>query len=330
MQENKFIVTFSPHLRDECDVSKIMLYVIIALLPAVFTSIFFYGYYAIKVYVLSIVFTLFFEYIFQRLRKRSSTLSDNSALVTALLLAMNLPPSADWWLILIGSFIAIVIGKMVFGGLGHNVFNPVLVARVFLLISWPFQMTNWVEPSSILKGLFYDAESVATPLGQVKTEVLTHGKIITEHMPSFFDIFTGNIAGSMGEMSALMLLIGAIFLFYKKVITWHIPISYIVSFLLIIVPYWLLNPDKTLDPVTHLFTGGLILGAFFMATDLVTSPISARGQLIFGFGCGIVTAVIRLFGGYPEGVSFAILIMNAFVPLIDYYLKEPTFGQINE
>ncbi|MBC7196371.1 MAG: RnfABCDGE type electron transport complex subunit D [Deferribacterales bacterium] len=326
MQENRYLVTFSPHERENLMTDKVMMYVVYSLLPAVAVSIYFFGYYALKTYILTAVFTLGFEALFQKIRKKPITLSDNSALVTAILLAMNLPPVSPWWLILIGSFIAIVVGKQVYGGLGQNPFNPALVARVFLLISWPAQMTYWVKPNPITTGFIFDTVSTATPLGQSKTEVLMSGKIIS-NFSDVSDYFIGFMSGSMGEISAIALILGAAFLMYKRIISWHTPFSYIISFLIIIVPYWIINPDKTLNPMVHLFTGGLMLGAFYMATDMVTSPVTKKGQIIFGIGCGVLTAVIRLFGGYPEGVSFAILIMNAFVPIIDFYIRPKSFGE---
>jgi electron transport complex protein RnfD len=326
MQENRYLVTFSPHERENLMTDKVMMYVVYSLLPAVAVSIYFFGYYALKTYILTAVFTLGFEALFQKIRKKPITLSDNSALVTAILLSMNLPPVSPWWLILIGSFIAIVVGKQVYGGLGQNPFNPALVARVFLLISWPAQMTYWVKPNPITTGFIFDTVSTATPLGQSKTEVLMSGKIIS-NFSDVSDYFIGFMSGSMGEISAIALILGAAFLMYKRIISWHTPFSYIISFLIIIVPYWIINPDKTLNPMVHLFTGGLMLGAFYMATDMVTSPVTKKGQIIFGIGCGVLTAVIRLFGGYPEGVSFAILIMNAFVPIIDFYIRPKSFGE---
>lgn len=326
MSKNKFLVTFSPHIRDSLQTDKVMLNVIYALIPAIAVSIYYFGFFALKTYILTIIFTLAFEALFLKIRGRRITLDDNSALVTAILLAMNLPPNSPWWLILIGSFIAIIVGKQVFGGLGQNPFNPALVARVFLLISWPAQMTSWIKPTPIIENFNFDSVSAATPLSQAKTELISNGKIITDFSdsPAYF---LGNIGGSLGEISAIALILGGLYLIYKKIISWHIPVSYLLSFLVIVIPYWLFSPDKSLSPFIHLFTGGLMLGAFFMATDMVTSPITKKGQIIFGIGCGVLTAVIRLFGGYPEGVSFAILLMNAFVPLIDYYIRPVSLGE---
>ncbi|MEF3255440.1 MAG: RnfABCDGE type electron transport complex subunit D [Deferribacterales bacterium] len=326
--KEKLLVTFSPHIRDEITTSKIMLYVVYALLPAVLVSIYFFGFYAIKTYILTIGFTLFFEYLFLKIRGREITLYDNSALVTAILLAMNLPANSPWWLIAIGSFIAIVVGKQVYGGLGQNPFNPALVARVFLLISWPAQMTAWIEPHPISKGFFYDAVSTATPLGSAKAEIIANGKIINEYS-DIFQYAIGYMSGSLGEISAIAIVIGGLYLLWKRIITWHIPLSYLIGFFIVLLPYWLIYPEKTLNPLVHLTTGGLMLGIFFMATDMVTSPVNKKGQIIFGIGCGVLTAVIRVWGSYPEGVSFAILIMNAFVPLIDYYMRPKSFGEVS-
>ncbi len=326
--ENKFLVTFSPHTRNELRTEKVMLYVVFAMLPAVAVSIYFFGFYAVKTYLLTIIFTLGFEAAFQKIRGKDITIKDNSALVTAILLAMNLPPVSPWWMIMIGSLIAIVLGKQVYGGLGQNPFNPALVARVFLLISWPAQMTNWTMPNPITKGFMFDAVSTATPLGAAKTEVLTYGHLKTVEGLNTLNLFLGNMGGSLGEISAIAIILGGLFLLWKKIIHWHVPVSFIGAFLLIIVPYWLLSPGKTLNPIMHLASGGLMLGAFFMATDMVTCPVTRKGQLIFGAGCGFLTAIIRLWGSYPEGVSFAILIMNAFVPLIDFNLRPKSFGEV--
>ena len=327
IENSRLLVTYSPHIREELLTSKVMLSVVYALIPAIAVSIYYFGFYALRTYTLTILFTLIFEALFLKIRSKPVTLNDNSALVTSLLLAMNLPPASPWWMIFIGSFVAIIIGKQLFGGLGQNPFNPVLVARVLLLIAWPARMNEWIEPKPLVSGSSLDAVSASTPLGEAKTEIITHGHIISEELVDLTGAFLGNIGGSLGEVSALAIVIGGLYLLYKRIISLHIPVTFIISFLIIVVPYWFFSPDKTIDPVVHLFAGGLMLGVFFMATDLVTTPISRAGQIIFGCGCGLITAVIRLFGGYPEGVSFAILIMNAFVPLIDYYFRPKSFGE---
>ena len=225
---------------------------------------------------------------------------------------------------LLGAAIAIVIGKMIFGGLGYNPFNPALVARVVLLISFPVQMTSWTAPAPLSMG--FDAVSSATPLGEMKSAVMLTGQLPEMATSGFDRYFYGLMAGSLGEVSALVLLLGGLFLIFKRVITWHIPVSFIGSVVVMAGLFWLMDPTRYPSPLFHLLTGGLMLGVFFMATDMVTSPITAKGMLIFGCGCGLLTVLIRLFGGYPEGVSFAILLMNATTPLIDRYTRAEIYG----
>lgn len=294
---------------------KIMYSVVLSLLPALGVSFWMFGWAAVRVVVLTSLFCIALEALIAKFFNSKIDYLDGSALVTGILLAMNLPSNAPWWLLLIGSIVAIIIGKQVFGGLGQNIFNPALVARVFLLISFPLQMTSWPVPGQ------FDGTTGATPLGILKTEgVGAIAKLKTA------DLALGYVGGSLGEISALALLIGAAYLFYKKYITWEIPVSFIGTvFVFTAIFYWI-NPQQYASPVFHLFSGGLFLGALYMATDMVTSPISGRAKLIFGFGCGFFTALIRLFGSYPEGVSFAILFMNAFVPLLDRYFPEKKFG----
>ncbi|HMB16479.1 MAG TPA: RnfABCDGE type electron transport complex subunit D, partial [Pelovirga sp.] len=243
------------------------------------------------------------------------------------LLALNLPPSSPWWMALLGAAIAIIIGKMIFGGLGYNPFNPALVARVVLLISFPIQMTSWTAPAPLSMGI--DAVSSATPLGEMKSAVMLTGQLPEMATSGFDRYFYGLMAGSLGEVSALVLLLGGLFLIFKRVITWHIPVSFIGSVVVMAGIFWLIDPTRYPSPLFHLLTGGLMLGVFFMATDMVTSPITAKGMLIFGCGCGLLTVLIRLFGGYPEGVSFAILLMNATTPLIDRYTRAEIYGGHN-
>jgi electron transport complex protein RnfD len=260
--------------------------------------------------------------------QRPQSIADGSALLTGILLALNLPPSTPWWLSLLGAAIAILIGKQVYGGLGYNPFNPALVARVVLLISFPVQMTSWTTPAPLGSGV--DAVTAATPLGEMKTAVMLTGKLPDMATAGFSNYFLGNMGGSIGEVSALALLLGGLFLLYKKIITWHTPVSFIGSVIVISGIFWLVDPGRYPSPLFHLLTGGLILGAFFMATDMVTSPVTYRGMLIFGCGCGLITVLIRLFGGYPEGVSFAILLMNAATPLIDRYCRPKIYGQVEQ
>jgi len=256
---------------------------------------------------------------------RKVTISDGSAMVTGILLALNLPPMVPWWLVVVGSAIAIVIGKQIYGGLGSNPFNPALVARVILLISFPVQMTTWAKPSSALSRTV-DVMTTATPLGAMKTHLLVKGTLEGFTMGDLWNPFIGNIGGCIGETSVIALLIGAGFLLYRGYISWHIPVTFIGMVFILSGIFWLINPNQHMNPVFHILTGGLMLGAFYMATDMVTSPVTYRGMMVFGAGCGVITVIIRLFGGYPEGVSYSILLMNAATPLIDRYMRPKTFG----
>jgi electron transport complex protein RnfD len=269
-----------------------------------------------------------FEAACNRIAGKPYTLRDGSAALTGILLALNLPPSSPWWLALLGSAIAIVIAKQVYGGLGYNPFNPALVARVVLLISFPVQMTRWTAPAPLGSGI--DAVTAATPLGEWKTAVMLTGKLPENLSDGTLSYLIGNMPGSLGEVSAIALLLGGLYLLWRKVISWHIPVSFIATTLLLSGIFWLIDSTRYPDPLFHLLTGGLLLGAFFMATDMVTSPVTNKGMLIFGIGCGVLTVVIRLFGGYPEGVSFAILLMNAATPLIDRFVKPRVFGTVQE
>jgi Na+-translocating ferredoxin:NAD+ oxidoreductase subunit D len=323
-------VSGSPHIHADQSVPKIMYGVVIAMIPAMLVSFYFFGLDAAKVTLVSVLACLFFEWVVQKyLLKGPLTINDGSALVTGVLLAFNVPSNLPVWMTIVGAFVAIVITKMSFGGLGKNPFNPALVGRVFLLMSFPVDMTTWPVPRAIFGGTaLTDAITGPTTLGIVK-EGLRAGKTVSELLPQIPDYaheLLGNQGGSLGEVSAIALLIGACYMFYKKIITWHIPVSYILSVVIFSGIFWLINPERYLDPLFHLLTGGLMLGVFYMATDMVSSPINTRGMLIFGAGCGILTMLIRIWGGYPEGVSFAILIMNAFTPLINRSLKPRRFG----
>ncbi len=320
-----YIVTTSPHIHSPDSIPKVMYSVVIALIPAVLISIFFFGMAALMVYLIAVLSCLAAEAACQKIMGRPITIADGSILVTGVLLAMNLPPSSPWWLVLIGSVVAVVLGKQIYGGLGYNPFNPVLVARVVLLISFPVQMTTWTSPSPLFSGA--DLVTIATPLGELKTELMLKGAIdLTKY--NYLDFTTGFMGGSLGEMSVIALLLGAAFLFYRKYITWHIPVSYIGTVFVITGIFWFIDPTIYANPVFHVLCGGLILGAFFMATDMVTSPVYPLGMIIFGIGCGAITVVIRLFGGYPEGVAFSILLMNAATPIIDRYTEPKKFGYI--
>jgi len=310
--KNKLIVSVWPHLHKADSVSKIMWMVVVSLIPAGLAGIFIFGLSALWITLLGIISALITEGILQVLSKRKVTILDGSAVLTGLLLAYNLPPHVPFWLPIVGSFFAIAIGKQVFGGLGQNIFNPALVGRVFLMASWPKYMTAFTKPLS------YDAITSATPLALIK-----EGKVL-ENI-SYLDLFLGKRGGCIGEVCILALLLGALFLFIKGYISWHVPLSFIFTtglFTFIFGTKGLFSGDWFF----HILSGGLILGAFFMATDYVTSPLTRKGQIIFGMGCGLITAVIRLWGGYPEGVSYAILMMNAATPIIDRYTRNRIYG----
>jgi electron transport complex protein RnfD len=324
---NKLIVSPSPHAYTRESVPGLMYGVIIALLPALGVSVFYFGIGMVVVTSVSILSCILFEYLIQKFILRvKPTHLDGSAILTGLLLAFCLPANLPFWMVMIGALAAIGIAKMTFGGLGNNIFNPALVGRVFLFISFPVAMTSWPEPGQWLK--YTDALTGATPLGLMKEGLAmkTVGEIMPE-VPSFLNLFLGNMMGSSGEVAAFALLIGMVYLLIRKIITWHIPISILGTVFIFTGILWLVNPDRFADPLFHLLTGGLMLGAIFMATDYVTSPMTVRGMLIYGTGIGIVTVLIRVFGAYPEGVQFAILIFNGFTPLLNKYIKPGRFGK---
>jgi electron transport complex protein RnfD len=319
------VLSSSPHIRSGENIPYLMHQVILALIPGLLVGIYFFGMDALRVLAITTVSAVGFEYVAQRIMQRPVSVTDLSAVVTGVLLAMNLPAGAPWWLCVIGGAIAIVVGKQLYGGIGYNLFNPALVARVFLLISWPVQMTTWPKAQPFFqRGV--DVVTGATPLGRMKESLLLHGDLSGIANISLIDPFLGHVGGSLGEISVLALLLGGGYLIAKRVITWHIPASYIGTVLVTAAIFHQVDPNRYASPLFHLVTGGLILGAFFMATDLVTSPVTHRGMLIFGVGCGLITMMIRFWGGYPEGVSFSILLMNAATPLIDRWVKPRTFG----
>lgn len=321
----ELLVSSSPHVHGKESIPKIMWAVMLALAPATVAALIFFGMQALLVIAVTTISAVVFEALFQRMRKTQVTITDGSAAVTGLLLALNMPPSSPWWLCLIGSFIAIGIAKHIYGGLGYNPFNPALVGRVALLISFPTEMTTWA-PTLYMPGAV-DALTSATPLGAIKEKVIRGIALDPEFMPGdLWELLLGNVKGSLGETSVIALLIGAIFLLWRGYIYWQVPVSYIATVFVFTGVVFAVDPTHVASPVFHVISGGLIIGAFYMATDMVTSPVTKRGMLIFGVGCGILTAVIRLWGGYPEGVSFAILIMNATVPLIDRYSRPKVFG----
>ncbi len=319
----------SPHVYEDTTVKRLMFNVVIAMLPVLAISIYFFGMGAIIVTLTAVVSCLVFEWLIQKyMLKQEPSITDGSALVTGVLLAFNIPTNLPIGIIIIGSLVAIGVGKMSFGGLGNNPFNPALVGRVFLLISFPVQMTSWPVPTGFSNS-YTDAVTGATPLGVMKEGIGAGESVsaIMDKIPSHMEMFYGHMGGSMGEIAAVALLLGFVYLLIRKVITWHIPISIIATITIFTGILWLVNPEANADPLFHLLTGGVLLGAIFMATDYVTSPMSVKGMWIYGIGIGLITVLIRVFGAYPEGVSFAILIMNAFVPLINSYIKPKRFGE---
>ena len=317
-------VSPSPHVHSSDSTQKIMYRVVYAMIPALLWSVFIFGFDALRVTLIAVAACLAFEYLIQKyLMKTEPTITDGSALITGILLAFNVPASIPWWIIVIGAMAAMGIGKLSFGGLGSNIFNPALVGRVFLLISFPVQMTSW--PVANMSGV--DGVTAATPLALIK-EGLKNGVPVSQiqGLPDFTDMALGINAGSLGEISALLLVLGGLYMLWKKVITWHIPVSIILTVAIISGVFWMIDPTMYVNPIYHILTGGLMLGAVFMATDMVTSPMTTKGQIIYGVGIGVITISIRMFGAYPEGISFAILIMNAVTPLLNYYIKPKRFG----
>jgi electron transport complex protein RnfD len=308
--ESKLLVSSSPHIRSNDTVSSIMRDVVIALLPATIYSVYLFRLNAIITILLSIVAAVVTEAVIQKIRKKSITITDFSAVITGLLLSFNLPASVPWWIPVIGSIFAIAIVKHAFGGLGQNFMNPALAARAFLVASWPVEMTSWIKPG-------IDAVSTATPL------TLFGDKL----EPSLFDLFTGNISGCIGETSAMLLILGGIYLVYRGVIKITIPSVYIGTFAILM---FLFNGFDIYFTLYQLLSGGLILGAIYMATDYASSPVNTKGQIIFAFGAGLLTFIIRSYGGMAEGVSFSILLMNVATPIIERYTTPKIFGGVKK
>ena len=322
MAENtKWVVSGAPHIHGSESITKIMWGVVIALIPTFLVSVYFFGLRALALTLVTVASCLLFEFLINRfLFKRPCCLGDGSAMITGLLLAFNLPSNLPFWMAIVGSLIAIGVAKWAYGGLGTNPFNPALVGRVFLLISFPVAMTTWPVPKPLFGGnAVADAITGPTPLALAK-EGLKAGQTpdqILGGLPGYGDMLLGNMGGSLGEISAIAIQLGGIYMLCRRIITWHIPVAFLGTAFIFGGILWLAAPDQFMDPVFHLLSGGMMLGAVFMATDMVTSPMTKTGKLIFGAGCGLLTILIRNFGAYPEGVSFAILIMNAFVPLIN-------------
>lgn len=329
---SKLIVSLSPHIHGNDSVERNMYGVIIALVPALIASFIYFGIGSVIVCTTSVIACVLFEWTINKfiLHNDRKSITDGSAIVTGILLGFNLPSNIPVWLIVIGALVAIGVGKMTFGGLGCNPFNPALVGRCFLLVSFPAQMTSWPIAGQLTK--YTDAVTSATPLSVMKDAIKSGDSSILEHLPSSFQMMLGNPginsgAGSLGEVCALAVLIGFVYMLWRKIITWHIPVSIIMT--VFVFSSILHIADKSYaDPILVVLSGGLMLGAIFMATDYVTSPMTPKGQLTYGIAIGVLTVVIRNWGAYPEGMSFAILIMNAFTPIINTYMKPKRFGDV--
>ena len=328
---SKFIVSLSPHAHGTDSVERNMYGVIIALVPALLVSFFYFGIGSAIVCAVSVAACVFFEWaITKNLLHKEPTITDGSAILTGLLLGFNLPSNLPLWIIIIGALVAIGIGKMTFGGLGCNPFNPALVGRCFLLVSFPAQMTTWPVVGQLTS--YADAATGATPLSIMKTAIKTGDASVLDNLPSSLNMLLGNVpdgAGTIGEVCALALIIGLCYMLWKRIITWHIPLSIIGTVFVFCALLHIANPIYA-NPFAEILSGGLMLGAIFMATDYVTSPMTAKGQIIYGVCIGLLTVIIRNWGSYPEGMSFAILIMNAFTPLINTYVKPKRFGEVPE
>ena len=313
---SSIIVSGTPHVRSKESIQSIMRDVVIALIPASVMGIYYFGIKALMLIIVSIVSSVVFEWGYEKILKKPVTISDFSAILTGLLLALNLPATASWWVPVVGSFIAIVIAKQFYGGLGQNFINPALIGRAFLVAAYPTQTTG----AAFATGrMVVDAATYATPLAELKA-----GTAIV-NADAIKNALIGNVGGTIGETCAIALIIGGIYLLVKHVISWRIPVVYIV---VVFILTSLMRGNGFLGGVYEIFCGGLMLGAIFMATDYVTSPISAKGQVIFAIGCGVLTSLIRVYGGYPEGVSYSILIMNLAVPLIDRVTRPRIFGEV--
>lgn len=304
MDDYRLITTSSPHIHSGESISRIMLSVAIALLLPTFAGIYFFGFRALGLVIITSLAAVLTEAIFQKLRNKPITIADGSALVTGMLLALNLPPGLPYWMAVVGAVVAISLGKQIYGGLGANPFNPALIGRVFLMITFTTPMTTWINP--------VDGTTGATPLSLMKMQGVS---------TDYAQLFVGNIGGCLGETSALLIILGGIYLIYKGYVDWIIPASYLGSVAI-------LSVVLGQDPIFHLLSGGLMLGAFFMATDMVTTPLSKVGKIVFGIGAGFFTVLIRFYGGYPEGVSFSILLMNAFTPLINRLTVPKIYGEV--
>ncbi len=313
----RLVISSSPHFQTTENIPRIMHTVIMALFPAMAVSIYLFGLRALLLQVVCLVTCLASEYAVQRIRKKPVRIYDGSAAITGILLALTLPPGFSIFGAILGSLFAIVVGKMLFGGLGYNIFNPALIGRAFLQATYPVLITTWVRPGAVINAV--DAVSAATPLALMK---------FGAHHTALGALFFGNVPGSLGETSALAILIGGLYLRYKGYINWKLPLGYLGSIAFFATIFWIANPAKYASPFFHIMAGGAMLGAWFMVTDMVTTPVTPVGQWIFAIGAGFLTIIIRLFGGLPEGVMYSILFMNAFVPLINRHTKPRVFGEV--
>ncbi len=330
MSTEKLLVALPPHERAVERVNGIMWGVVVALIPTTFAGIFFYGIRAVLVTAVAVGASVLVEHLIVKVlfRRETTTVGDGSAVVTGLLLAYNVPASIPFWQIVVGAIVSIGVAKWAFGGIGNNPFNPALVGRAFMLVSFPVDMTTWPVPGAARLSLSLDTVTGATPLGLVKEAGVggIAGMTPGVELPSYFDLFIGNIGGCIGEASALAVIIGGLYMIWKGYIAWQVPIAYLVGLALPTGIAWLIDPTTYIDPLYHVLAGGAMLGAWFMVTDMTTSPMSVKGRVVFAVSAGILAALIRLWGGFPEGVSYSILIMNAFVPVIDRHLKPRKFG----
>ena len=322
--ENKLIVSSSPHVRSNEDTSYIMKQVIIALLPAAVAGVYFFRLNALSAMFFCILGTVGTEFLYQKFTKQKSTIGDFSAVVTGLLLAFNVPASLPWWMCLVGGIFAILVVKMVFGGIGCNFVNPALAARAFLLASFPVAMTAWTQPGVNWIGKNLDAVTTATSLSFLKNGAAGLADLSSNGI-SLADMMIGNIGGCIGETSAILLLLGGVYLMYKGIINYVIPVFYIAT---VFILTFLLGGFNITFAIYQLFAGGLMLGGFFMLTDYTTSPMTKKGQIIYAVLAGLITTVIRMYGGYPEGVSYSILLVNCLAPLIDKFVRNRVFGEV--
>lgn len=322
-------VSPSPHIHSEETIPRLMYDVIIALIPAMILGIYYFGYTVLIVGTVSVLSCILTEFFIQKyILKTKVTIMDGSAAVTGVLLAFNLTPDLPVYMIIIGAIVSIGVGKMTFGGLGNNPFNPALVGRVFLLISFPVAMTSTPVPMGFNTS-YTDAVTAPTPLSVLKEGLRNDVPVpqLMDDIPSYQNLFFGNMGGALGEISGAALILGLLYMLIRRVITWHIPIITLGTIFMFTGVLWLIDPTHFADPVFHILTGGALLGAIYMATDYVTSPMTKKGMLIYAIGIGVITVVIRVWGAYPEGISFAILIMNGFVPIINRYIKPRRFGK---